>query len=468
MPVTFHILRSPHYGMSTVLTDHEILHRLGSRMRGNSRSLVSSRDKMLLRLLGTPWRILSLVLLVVFLVEAVVMLLLPWILPKNLFDIQAAFIDAAMLTGICAPVLWLIIISPLRRIALDAQALSSAIVENAGEGIVTINSRGQILSFNPAAEVLFDHHAKSTLNSLITDLLPEIRLDSTNIGEAVATNGKQRDGDYFPASVSIRRLDDNESSDLVLVIRDLTEAKRAEAERTAAVREQEALRAQQMATLAQLATGVAHEIRNPLAAIKMLVQSSNSEDDESSMSNEDLRIVENQIRRMEQSVNALLDFARPAPTERKLIAIKEIVPDVVRLLEGQAEKQSVLLRVEEGVSELTLNADRDQLQQLLLNLGLNALSMMTQGGTLTFAVKSKSPGRVCILVSDTGPGIPEDLTDEIFQPFFTTRKQGIGLGLNICKRIAEDHRGTLSAYNHPAGGAIFELCLPSADNTTTC
>ncbi len=454
--------------MSTILTDHEIPHRLGSMMRGNSRSLVKSRDKILLRLLGTPWRILSLVLLVVFLVEAVVMLLLPWMLPDNLSDFQAALIDAALLTGMSAPLLWWIIISPLRKIALEAQALSSAIVENAGEGIVTINTRGHILSFNPAAEVLFDHQAKSTLNSLITDLLPEIRLDSTNIGEAVGTNGKQRDGDSFPASVSIRRLDDNESSDLVLVIRDLTEAQRAEAARTAAAREQEAMRAQQMATLAQLATGVAHEIRNPLAAIKMLVQSSSSENDKSSMSNEDLRIVKNQIRRMEQSVNALLDFARPAPTERNHLMIKEIVPDVVRLLEGQAGKQSVLLRVEEGVSELTLNADRDQLQQLLLNLGLNALSMMTQGGTLTFAVKSESPGKVCILVSDTGPGIPEDLTEDIFQPFFTTRKQGIGLGLNICKRIAEDHHGKLTAYNHPAGGAIFKLCLPSADNSTTC
>ncbi len=452
--------------MSTVLTDHEILHRLGSMMRGNSRLLVNSRDKILLRLLGTPWRILSLVLLVVFLVEAIVMLLLPWILPKNLSTAQAALVDAAMLTGICAPILWWIIISPLRRIALDAQALSSAIVENAGEGIVTISARGQILSFNPAAEILFGHQAENTLNSSITDVLPEIRLDSTNIGEAVATNGKQRDGDSFPASVSIRQLDSNDASDLVLVIRDLTEEKRAEAERTSAVREKEALRAQQMATLAQLATGVAHEIRNPLTAIKMLVQSSNSEDDQSSMPKEDLRIVEDQIRRMEQSVNALLDFARPAPTERKHVTIKEIVPDVVRLLEGQAEKQSVLLRVEEGVSELRLNADRDQLQQLLLNLGLNALNMMTQGGTLTFAVKSNSPGRVCILVSDTGPGIPADLTDEIFKPFFTTRKQGIGLGLNICKRIAEDHHGKLTAYNHPTGGAIFELCLPSADKAT--
>jgi len=101
------------------------------------------------------------------------------------------------------------------------------------------------------------------------------------------------------------------------------------------------------------------------------------------------------------------------------------------------------------------------LQQLILNLGLNALNAMPSGGTLTFSVKTHTEGMVCVLVSDTGAGISADVIDDIFRPFFTTRKQGVGLGLSICKRIAEEHGGKLTAENNSSGGAVFELCLPS-------
>ena len=435
-------------------------------MRRELSSPVPSRDSILLRLLRTPWRILVLVLVVVFAVEAVVMLLLPLLLPTGLSDTWAAVIDAALLTIICAPLLWWIIISPLRRVALEAQKLSSTIVDNAGDGIITIDAAGHVLSYNPAAKELFGHDAHRILGHPATDLLPDISLTATSVGEAITTNGRRLQGETFPASVSIRRLSDEDLSAVVLVVRDLTEAKRAEAERTTAVRRQEALRAQQMATLAQLATGVAHEIRNPLTAIKMLVQSTTSDEETSTLRTEDLKIVEDQIRRMEQSVNALLDFARPARAERRHIIIRDILPDVLRLLEGQAGRQSATLNIDHAHSELTLYADRDQLQQLLLNLGLNALNVMPHGGTLTFSVTPDSDGMVCILVSDTGPGIAPDMIEDIFKPFFTTRKQGIGLGLNICRRIAEEHGGRLTAHNNPAGGAIFELCLPSAEPAT--
>ena len=114
------------------------------------------------------------------------------------------------------------------------------------------------------------------------------------------------------------------------------------------------------------------------------------------------------------------------------------------------------------MGDLALDADRDQIQQLVLNLGLNALNVMPDGGIVRFSVQAHTEGMVCILVSDTGPGIPEAILSEIFKPFFTTRKQGVGLGLNICKRIAEDHGGYLTARNSELGGAVFELCLPSA------
>ena len=452
--------------MSGQLIDQSFLPLPGFRMRRESPSTSRARDSILLRLFTTPWRILGFVLIVVFAVEAMVMLLLPKVLPAELSDVAEALIDSALLTATCAPLLWWVIISPLRRVALEAQAISSAVVENAGDGIITVDSVGSIVSYNSAAQELFEHAAADVLAKPVNMLLPEISLASTRVGEAIVTNGRRRNGDIFPASVSIRKISDNEQSAIVIIVRDLTASLRAEEERTVAVREQEALRGQQMATLAQLATGVAHEIRNPLTAIKMLVQSTQANGDTTTLPTEDVKIVEDQIRRMEQSVNSLLDFARPALAERKSLELRKVIPAVLRLLEGQAKKQSVNLVFEEGVRGLALNADPDQLQQLLLNLGLNALNVMPNGGQLTFSVNARTQGMVCIEVSDTGPGINPSIIDDIFKPFFTTRKQGVGLGLNICKRIADDHGGKLTAANSPTGGAVFDLCLPASENNS--
>lgn len=448
--------------MSGQLFDHLTLPLPGLRMRRESSSF-HSNDSILLKLFTTPWRILGLVLVVVFAVEACVMLLLPRILPANLPGFTEALIDSALLTCTCAPILWWVIINPLRRIALEAQALSSTVVENAGDGIITVDASGSVLSYNSAAHQLFGHSANEILAKPVGQLLPDLMLTSTQVGEASSANGRRRSGDVFPASVSIRKIGDDEQSPIVIIVRDLTESLKAEEQRTDAIREQEALRAQQMATLAQLATGVAHEIRNPLTAIKMLIQSTQASGDVTTLPTEDVRIVEDQIRRMEQSVNSLLDFARPSPAERKSLVLREIIPDVLRLLEGQAKKQCVKLTFEESVGDLALDADRDQIQQLVLNLGLNALNVMPQGGTVTFRVEAHTEGMVCVLVSDTGPGVAAELQQDIFKPFFTTRKQGVGLGLNICKRIAEDHGGQLTVANNSTGGAIFELCLPSAE-----
>ncbi|APZ93718.1 two-component system sensor histidine kinase NtrB [Fuerstiella marisgermanici] len=452
--------------MSGEILDRRSLALSGLRMRREPSPRSTSRNSILLQLLTTPWRILGLVLVVVFAVEAVVMLLLPRLLPADLPGIWEALIDSALLTATCAPLLWWVIISPLRRVALEAQALSSTIVENAGDGIVTVDPFGKVLSYNSAAHQLFGRAAEEILAQPIEQLLPDIRLTTTTVGEAVSTTGRRQTGDDFPASVSVRKIGEGDQSALVIIVRDLTEAHRAEIARTTAAREQEALRAQQMATLAQLATGVAHEIRNPLTAIKMLIQSTQTDGDSTTLPTEDVQIVEDQIRRMEQSVNALLDFARPSPVERKSLVLRELIPNVIRLLEGQAKKQGVELQFEEVVGDLVLNADRDQLQQLILNLGLNALNVMPNGGTLAFSLRNHGDGMACVLVSDTGPGIAADIFDDIFQPFFTTRKQGVGLGLNICRRIAEEHGGSLTAANGPSGGAVFELCLPSAGHST--
>ena len=306
------------------------------------------RDSALSSILHSPVRILAIILILVFTTEVVVMLVLPHVLPDVLGDIGEAFLDGLLLTLVCAPVLWLVILA----------------------------------------------------------------------------------------------------------------AKRAEQERLTLARETEALRAQQMTTLAQLATGVAHEIRNPLTSIKMLIQVNRAKLADEGMLADDLELVEHEIRRMERSVNSLLEYARPERSEFVEFAIQQVVRNTVQLIDGRCDSQNVELIVQVPPAPATVIGDAAQIQQLLLNLALNALDAMPAGGQLSLAV-AQSGKAFEIRVSDTGSGIDPAVEKKLFAPFVTTKENGVGLGLGICRRIAQSHDGTLTGANRSTRGAEFRLVLPA-------
>src|SRR5262249_29798992 len=166
-------------------------------------------------------------------------------------------------------------------------------------------------------------------------------------------------------------------------------------------REREVLRAEQLAAVGQLAAGVAHEIRNPLTSIKMLVQL--ALEDGAAVPRGDLGVIETEVRKMEHSLQTFLDFARPAKAERRPLDLSDIAHAVLGLIRGRAEKQGVAARVGTPDPPVTLTADPGQLRQVLVNVVLNALDVMPGGGVLQLAVRS-APGLVEIDVSDTGPG----------------------------------------------------------------
>ncbi len=223
-------------------------------------------------------------------------------------------------------------------------------------------------------------------------------------------------------------------------------------------REREVLRAEQLAAVGQLAAGVAHEIRNPLMSIKMLVQS--GLDDDEGLAGDDLRVVEGEVRRMEASLRTFLDFARPPKPERRPFELGEILRAVAGLVRGRAERQGVEIRVDAPPTPVT--ADREQLRQVFVNLALNAVDAMPTGGQLTITARSGTPG-VTVEVADTGTGIAPELAGKLFQPFVSTKETGLGLGLVISKRIIEEHHGTLTAANRADGGAVLTVRLPTAD-----
>jgi two-component system sensor histidine kinase HydH len=224
-------------------------------------------------------------------------------------------------------------------------------------------------------------------------------------------------------------------------------------------REREVLRAEQMNAVGQLAAGAAHELRNPLTSIKMLVQAGLERTEKRDLPAGHLALIEREIRRMERCLQGFLDFARPPRPECRLLDPATIVEQSFALLAGRARQQGVELHFHQPPEPLRVEADAGQLHQLLVNLALNALDVMPEGGTLDVHLGA-TDGQVELRVEDSGPGIAPELLPRLFQPFVSTKETGLGLGLVVAQRIAESHQGTLAAANRPAGGACFTLRLP--------
>jgi signal transduction histidine kinase len=226
-------------------------------------------------------------------------------------------------------------------------------------------------------------------------------------------------------------------------------------------REREVLRADQMAAVGQMAAGVAHELRNPLTSIKLLVQANQEEAEQRGQPVEDLKIIEAEIRRMERCLQVFLDYARPPRLERSRSDLAEIVERVFTLVGGRARKQKVSLEFTPPSTPIVADVDGAQIQQLLVNLALNALDAMPGGGTLTVELDSAQDRSIELRVLDTGSGITPDNLPRLFQPFVSSKETGLGLGLVISRRIAENHGGSLRAFNRPPHGACLVLDLPA-------
>jgi signal transduction histidine kinase len=229
-------------------------------------------------------------------------------------------------------------------------------------------------------------------------------------------------------------------------------------------REREVLRADQLAMVGQIAAGVAHELRNPLTSIKLLIQTNLRDADRQGLPIDDFVIIDQEIRRMEKCLQQFLDFARPPRPELRPTDLVLLMERTLALVVGRARKQQVTLGFAPPSAPVVVEADEDQIQQLLVNLVLNALDAMSEGGRIEIHLTKLREDVVELEVRDTGPGIPADLFARLFDPFVSTKETGIGLGLAVSYRIAARHGGSLSAVNLPAGGACFTLRLPTSQH----
>jgi signal transduction histidine kinase len=237
-------------------------------------------------------------------------------------------------------------------------------------------------------------------------------------------------------------------------------------------REREVLRAEQLAAVGQVAAGVAHELRNPLTSVKMLVQTGLEGDSPAGLPPGDLAIMEHEIRRMEQCIQGFIDFARPPRSERRRAELVPVVRRALALVEGRGRRQKVTVQADLPGESLVLEIDPEQIHQVVVNLLLNALDALPRGGTIHVSVgrvpsvngtangHGAPRSAVEVRVEDTGPGIAPRIAERLFEPFVSSKETGLGLGLSICKRLVEAHGGSIRGESSPHGGALFAFTLP--------
>jgi len=229
------------------------------------------------------------------------------------------------------------------------------------------------------------------------------------------------------------------------------------------------VQAEKLALVGQLAAGVAHSVRNPLTSVKMRLFSLERSLDLSPGQREDFEVISEEIRHLDTIVRNFLEFSRPPKPKLQHVSPSDVVDMTLVLLKHRLETYGVDVRLVREQPLPPVDADPEQLKEVLVNLILNACDAMGENGRIEIAEESgfMDPlGRVAILrLTDSGPGIPQDIQDRVFQPFFSTKEEGTGLGLAIAKRIMEEHGGYIHIRPADRGqGASFVLVLPVREN----
>jgi len=222
-------------------------------------------------------------------------------------------------------------------------------------------------------------------------------------------------------------------------------------------------RADRLATVGELAAGAAHEIRNPLTAIRSSLQYLEAKSPDEA-SRKLLASALQETARINDIVSALLAFSRPSEIVRESRDLAETLKDSLDLVSIQARARGIAVRREFPPTALPVQGDHAQLKQMFLNILLNAIQAMPGGGELTVEAVRKNGGKAVVTVRDSGEGIPEENLDRVFDPFFTTKKSGTGLGLSICYNIVKSHNGEIEVQSRLGQGTTVRVLLPAEES----
>jgi two-component system NtrC family sensor kinase len=364
----------------------------------------------------------------------------------------------------------------IERQLRDANSFLQNIIRSSVDGIVVVDTEGNVLIFNEGAERILDYKAEEVIgNPAVFRRFydPEVarenmrRMRSKEFGPAGKLNTTRvsfirKDGEEVPVNFSAAIIRDGDRElGSVGIFSDMREHLRIRRELEQA--RIQLLQAEKIASLGRLAAGVAHEINNPLAGILIYADMLMKEVGAHPQWSQDLEEIINQTLRCKQIVTRLLEFSRQPLGQRVVFDVNDLVERCVELLSHQPLFHDV-----EFIRDLhgdlpSILGDPGQIQQVFTNLLINAANAMNGKGRLTLTSRFEAgSAEVMLTVADTGPGIAPEIMDKIFEPFFTTKLpgEGTGLGLSVAYGIIQQHEGRIEVVNAPEGGAVFTVALP--------
>ena len=335
------------------------------------------------------------------------------------------------------------------------ETYSGNIIENVSDAIIVLDEKSGIKIFNSAAEKLFATNKDEILGKSLSVLFPapECRkvLEEPSLLKQLNCTIKNQRRELL-ASKSVFQ-DSDENQNTILVIRDVTEQRQMQAQLE---------RQQRLTAMGELASGVAHEIRNPLNTIGTIIQQLDK-DFEPSADKEEYHelagLVYSEVKRINETIQDFLKFARPQPVQPSRFPLTELFSDLQKQYSTSLREKNIRL-------DLNLQWqgdvywDGNQMKQVFINLIQNAIEAITENGTITLTVSPEEDGFVEIRLQDDGPGMPEKIRQNIFNLYFTTKAKGTGIGLSIVQRIIFEHGGIIHVESAPGEGTVFTIKMP--------
>jgi len=358
-----------------------------------------------------------------------------------------------------------------------------SILETIPDAMIVIDSRGIMQFFSNAAERQFGHTAAEAIGQNVSLLMPEpdrthhdsyleryrVTGDRRIIGIGRIVTGKRKDGTTFPMHLSVGEMRSGGETYFTGFVRDLTEQQQTQ--RSLQELQSELVHISRLSAMGEMASALAHELNQPLAAISNYMKGSRrllaaSADPNREKIESALERASEQALRAGQIIRRLRDFVARGESEKRVESITKLIEESGALGLTGAREQGVNLQFELDRKHDLVLVDRVQIQQVLVNLFRNALEAMTgsQQRRLVASTRPAADDMVEISVADTGHGFADGVESNLFQTFFTTKETGMGVGLSISRSIVEAHGGKMWAENNPAGGATFRFTLPAAPN----
>jgi len=357
-------------------------------------------------------------------------------------------------------------IESLRREAARAREHLAKVLRSVADAILTVDMAGRIASGNAAVERALGYTPAALAGREVTELCADerSRRRATQLREEVVRSGfaerelklRKHDGGALVADVSALLLADDEerAAGMIWRVHDLTERRRGDAERRRL--QSRLLHTERLSALGEMAARIAHEVRNPLVSIGAAAQVVAEELPSTSPVAGEVGAIAREVKRLDAIVTDFLKFARPRRAELRACDLAGVVDETLALVKAKAPEVTLTLNLERP---LEARCDPDAIKQVLLNVLLNAVEASPKAATIE--CDAQAVGRQLILsVADRGGGVPEQVRRRVFDPFFSTKTRGTGLGLAVSKQIVDEHHGRIRLFNRRGGGTRVVIELP--------